>query len=263
MATCWAAPLLILLVVTTAVRLPALVGFVEKVTVSAVLVAEVTEPTAPLLNVTLLFPAVGSKPKPAIETVAALAASAAMLDVTTGLIVATCTAAPLLKPLLATLAFSAPATIDAGRLELSAVADAAEMVPMPLPAPLKVTPSLSGFALKPKPLIDMLDALAAKEAVFNVTTGITVATCTAPVDPPNTVTFAVRLPTFVGCAEKVTVNCVALAEVTLPVAPLLKTTVLFAGVAEKLEPSMVTVAEVIGRLVMLAVTTGAETTSAT
>ncbi len=59
--------------VTTAVRLPAVVGLVENVTVSAVEVAAVTVPTAPLLNVTVLLAAVGSKPKPLIVIRGALA----------------------------------------------------------------------------------------------------------------------------------------------------------------------------------------------
>lgn len=54
-----------LFVVTTAVRFPA-VGFTENVTVSDVVVAEVTVPTAPLLNVTVLREATGSNPKPAM-----------------------------------------------------------------------------------------------------------------------------------------------------------------------------------------------------
>jgi hypothetical protein len=49
-----ALPLARLLVVTMAVRVPAEVGLVEKVTVSEVAVAEVTVPTAPLLKTTVL-----------------------------------------------------------------------------------------------------------------------------------------------------------------------------------------------------------------
>ena len=59
---------------TTAVRLPTAVGSVENVTVSEVAVAAVTVPTAPSLKVTVLLPAVGSKPKPLIVSVVALAA---------------------------------------------------------------------------------------------------------------------------------------------------------------------------------------------
>src|SRR5258708_7673062 len=95
-ATCTAAPLLTLLMVTAAVRLPAVAGLVENVTVSEVAVAAVTVPAAPLLKTTVLWAAVGSKPNPLIVIVAALAARLAVLLVTTGPTVATCTAAPLL-----------------------------------------------------------------------------------------------------------------------------------------------------------------------
>ena len=86
MATFTAVPLLAPLVVTTAVRLPALVGFTENVTVSEVAVAAVTLPTAPSLKTTeLLWPLlVASKPVPAMEIVVALAARLALLAVTVG-----------------------------------------------------------------------------------------------------------------------------------------------------------------------------------
>ena len=51
-------------------------------------------------------------------------------------------------------------------------------------------------------------------------------------------TLAVKLPAEVGGVENVTVNWVAVAAVTLPTAPRLKTTVLLAGVAEKFVPLM-------------------------
>ncbi len=62
--TCTAEPLLTPLVVTMAVRLPAATGRALKVTVSEVGVAEVTEPAAPLLKITVLLDAVESKPEP-------------------------------------------------------------------------------------------------------------------------------------------------------------------------------------------------------
>lgn len=98
------------MVVTTAVRLPIDVGFVEKVTVSSVAVAVVTVPTAPLLKVTELLAAVVSKPVPAIVIVVALAPKAAVLLVTVGFTVATCTAEPLLTPPTATCAVKFPAS---------------------------------------------------------------------------------------------------------------------------------------------------------
>ncbi len=88
-ATCSAAPLSWPLVVTTAVKLPAVVGLVENVTVRAVAVAVVTVPTAPLSKVTLLFAAVVLNPNPLIVIVAASAARFDVLVVTTGLTEAT------------------------------------------------------------------------------------------------------------------------------------------------------------------------------
>lgn len=88
-ATCTAGPLAMLFEVTTAVRLPALAGFVENVTVSVVAVAAVTVPTAPLLKVTLLLAAVKSKPYPLIVSVLASAARSLTLLVITGRVVAT------------------------------------------------------------------------------------------------------------------------------------------------------------------------------
>lgn len=76
------------LTVTTAVKLPAL-GRVENVTVNEVAEAVVTFPTAPLLNVTVLLPAVVLNPKPLMVTVVAVSASAVVAAVTTGATVAT------------------------------------------------------------------------------------------------------------------------------------------------------------------------------
>ena len=74
---------------------------------------------------------------------------------------------------------------------------------------------------------------------------------------------AVRLPVAVGCVEKVTVSRVAVAVVTVPTAPSLKTTVLLAAVVAKLVPAMVRVGALIARLAVLKVTVGAATTVAT
>src|SRR6478735_9257663 len=81
-ATCTGAPLLIPLVVTTAVRMPAESGRVENVTVSDVGVDKVTVPAAPSLNVTVLLATVGSKPKPLMVIVVGLAGSEAVFMVT-------------------------------------------------------------------------------------------------------------------------------------------------------------------------------------
>ena len=66
-----------------------------------------------------------------------------------------------------------------------------------------------------------------------------------------------------GCVEKVTVNWVAVALVTVPTAPLLKVTVLLAAVVSNPVPAMVRVGALIARLVVLRVTVGAETMVAT
>ena len=88
-AICTAVPLLILFDVTTAVKLPIVVGLVENVMVSRVAVAVVTVPTPPLLKATVLLAATVSKPTPAIVTVVALAPRVVVSLVTTGLTEAT------------------------------------------------------------------------------------------------------------------------------------------------------------------------------
>lgn len=85
-----------LLLVTIAVNATGDVGFVLNVTVSDVVVAAVTVPTAPLLKTTVLLAAAVSKPNPLMESVVSSASRLAVLLVTTGTTVETCTAAPLL-----------------------------------------------------------------------------------------------------------------------------------------------------------------------
>ena len=70
-------------------------------------------------------------------------------------------------------------------------------------------------------------------------------------------TTAVSAPTLVGCVESVTVNEVAVAALTVPTAPLLKTTLLLPGVVSKPVPLIVTDVSVTLRLVVTAVTVGA------
>jgi len=88
-----------------------------------------------------------------------------------------------------------------------------------------------------------------------------------PLVPPKVVTTAVMLPVLVGSVLKDMVNCVAVALVTMPTAPLLKVTVLLAAVVEKNVPAMVKVEVEVGaliaRVVVLEVTVGAETMVAT
>jgi hypothetical protein len=87
LATSTAEPLFTPLVVTIAVKLPA-AGFAVKETVNSVEVALVTFPTAPLLNRTVLFAAVASKPSPLMRIVVASPPWLVELLVTTGLAVA-------------------------------------------------------------------------------------------------------------------------------------------------------------------------------
>lgn len=71
------------------VKLPAVAGFVENVTVREVFVALVTVPTAPLFSTTVLRDAIGSNPNPLTVSVLEFAARDAVLLVITGFIVAT------------------------------------------------------------------------------------------------------------------------------------------------------------------------------
>src|SRR5262249_28756505 len=129
-ATCTAEPLPCELVVTMAVRLPAVLGLVENVTVSEVAVAAVTGPTAPSFKTTVLFAAGVSKPKPEIVTVPALAATLVVLLVTTGVTVATCTADPLPTLFVCTTAVKLPAVVGlVENVTVSEVAVAAVTVP--------------------------------------------------------------------------------------------------------------------------------------
>ena len=91
--------------------------------------------------------------------------------------------------------------------------------------------------MHPETLIVTVVALADWFTVRTVTTGRAFATCTAePLLTPLVVTTAVSPPAAAGLKENVTVSVVAVAAVTVPTAPLLKTTVLFAAVTSKPKP---------------------------
>ena len=77
-----------------------------------------------------------------------------------------------------------------------------------------------------------------------------------PLLVPFVVTTTRRVPR-VGAVLSVTVNWVAVALVTVPVAPLLKLTVLLAAIGSKPVPVMVSVVALIARLFVLGVTVGA------
>ena len=232
-ATWTAAPLATPLEVTTAVRLPAEVGLVVKVTVMEVDDAVVTVPTAPLLNTTVLLLPVASNPNPVIVSVEASAERLLVLLVTTGRTVATWILEPLLMPLLVTVALKLPAVGFVESETVNVVAVAAETVPS---APeSKTTVLFAAVVSNPTPTMTMDAELADWiEAELVSTTGATVATTTpAPLLCVLVVTDALNVPAVVGFVEKVTVSDVADAVVTVPTAPLLSVTVLLAAVVSK------------------------------
>ena len=163
------------MVVTIAVRFPAVVGFVEKRTVIDVGVAAVTVPTAPSFNTTLLFARTVLNPKPPMLILVALAARLAVLLVTTGVTVDICAAAPLLILLVLTTAVKLPAVV--GFIENVTVRDVAVAVVTEPTAPsFRTTVLFPGVVSNPKPLIATVSELAARLDVLLVTTGVTVAT---------------------------------------------------------------------------------------
>lgn len=174
-ATCKAEPLLAPLVVMTAVKFPAVVGLVEKLIVSDVGEAAVTDPTAPLFKTTTLFASTALKPNPRMSRLVALPERLVVLLVTTGVTVATCAADPLPTLLAVTIAVKAPAVVGfVEKVTVSRFAVAVETVPT---APLlKTTVLFPAVISKPKPLMVAVVAFAATLDVLLVTTGITVAT---------------------------------------------------------------------------------------
>jgi len=253
-ATCTAEPLLIPLVVITAVRLPA-AGFVENVTVNEVAVAVVTVPIAPLLNNTRLLAAVVLKPVPAMVIVVAAFDKLLLSLVTLGVTRATWIAAPLLTPSVVTTAVKLPAI---GVVEKDTVSEVAvEAVTVPTAPLLNTTVLLPGVVLNPAPVIVIVVAVEDNVEVTRVTAGLTVPTWTAePLLLELVVTTAVRLPKPVGLVPKVTVKLVAVAAVTVPTAPLLKTTVLLAAVGLNPKPLITIPLALIAKAVVRLVTTG-------
>jgi hypothetical protein len=123
---------------------------------------------------------------------------------------------------------------------------------------LKTTVLLAAAVSNPNPLIVRVVASANRLDVLLVTTGTTVETWTAvPLLRPLVVTMAVKLPAEVGAVVRFTVSVVAVAAVTVPTAPLLKTTVLLAAVVENPVPVIVMLlAFATRRAVVFVVTTG-------
>ena len=244
-------------VATTAVNGPAVAGLVERVIVKAVAVALDTVPTAPSLNVTVLFAAVVSNPNPLIVSVVAVARIALeVVLVITGITVATWVDDALACVLEVTVAERLPASV--GAVVMVTVSDVAEAEAIVPTAPLsKTTELFDAVASKPKPSITMDVALAAKFAVDEVTKGITVAAWAAvPLLELLVVTMAVKLPAEVGLVENVTVNVVGVAAVTAPTAPLLNATVLLATMGLKPKPLILILEAFAARFEVLTVTTG-------
>ena len=167
-------------------------------------------------------------------TVVLLADKFAVLLVITGMTFATCSAVPLATVFVLTTAVKVPAAgiVEKEIVKAVAVAD----VTVPTAPLLNVTVLLAAVVSKPVPLIVIVAALAARFAVAVVTVGATIATCTvAPLAIEFVVTTVVKLPAD-GFVPSVTVREVAVADATVPTAPLLKTMVLFAATGSKANP---------------------------
>ena len=97
----------------------------------------------------------------------------------------------------------------------------------------------------------------ARLAALLVTPPVTLATCNAvPLENEFVVTTAVKFPSEVGLTAKVTVNAVDVAFVTVPIAPLLKATLLREAVVSNPKPLMTIVDALMAMLAVLVVTTG-------
>ena len=182
-----------------------------------------------------MFPAVVSKPKPLIVSVAALAAKLVVALVTTGMTEATWTALALAWLLEVTMAVKLPAEVGpVESVTVSEVAVALDTVPA---APLlSTTVLLAANGSNPNPIIVSVVALATRLEVRLVTEGITVAICVELLLTPLVVITAVRLPAEIGLVEKLRVSDVALAVATVPTAPLLNKTLLLPTTVLKPNP---------------------------
>jgi hypothetical protein len=224
--------------------------------VSDVAVAAVMLPTAPLLNVTLFRVAIGSNPNPLITRVEALAAIFAVLVVTTGSTVATRIAVPLFTVFVVTIAVRLPTMV--GRVENVTVSEVdVAAVTVPTAPLLNTTVLLAAVESKPEPLMVMVFALTNILPVFWVTIGFMVATCTAAaLLTPFEVTITVSRPADEAGVVSVTVSEVAVADVTVPSAPLLNVTLLLLAVVSKPAPLITKVVALSSKLLELLVTTG-------
>ena len=131
----------------------------------------------------------------------------------------------MLVPFVTTKAVRLPAVGFAVTFTTSIVKVAEVTVPV---APLfRVTTLFAAVESKPNPLIINVVSSAARLTVLLVTTPMTLATWSAePLEREFVETIAVRLPTATGFTANVTVRALLVADVTVPEAPSLNTTVL-------------------------------------
>ena len=124
-------------------------------------------------------------------------------------------------------------------------------------APLsKVIASLANVVSNPNPAMMTELAFAARKAVLLVTTGATVATCVAVPVALFVTTVAFNVPAVVGAVVSVTVSSVAVADATVPTAPLLNVTVLLEAVVSKPSPSIRSVVSLAAMVAGLLMTSG-------
>ena len=140
---------------------------------------------------------------------------------------------------------------------LTVIVVAVAAVSVPAAPLLSVTVLFAAVVSNPKPLMVSVALRGEISVTELVTTGSTVATCTGvPLTTPFDATIAVNTPAL-GLALSVIVREVAVDELTVPTAPLLKITVLWLGVVLKPVPAIVTVVALAARLVSLNETVGA------
>ena len=124
-------------------------------------------------------------------------------------------------------------------------------------APLSnVIASLANVVSNPNPAMMTELAFAARNALLLVTTGATVATCVAVPLAPFVTTVAFSGPAVVGAVVNVTVSRVAVADATVPTAPLLNVTVLLEAVVSNPSPSIRSVVSSAAMVAGLSITSG-------
>lgn len=160
-------------------------------------------------------------------------------------------------PFVVTIAVKVPAVAGSVVKVMERLVAVAEST-VPTAPLLKVTVLFAAVVSKPIPLMVRVFVLAVMLfAVSAVTTGTMFAISTAaPLDSEFDSTTAVSDPASVGFVVNVTVRDVAVAEVTVPSAPLLRVTMLLAATESNPSPLMVTDVAFAATVVVLLVTTG-------